>query len=508
MVWWLVTLLAAAPTKAARPVGGSTGARPQASPDARAASRPPPAPHCTGTYSTDFSALSKDAVEQSSRPEAQFTYCLRNTAVYECLSYAPDGSLRRTRRTAVAHGTAFAYRRTGLDTLLLTNHHVAEYPQVTDDEHVVSGVPSGCKRVSDVLRLVDNEKDGFEGDDIALNRVVSDVALDAAVVKARTPLNVMPWRLGTSAALRERNVVEVRGFPLGAFKATVEGRVTSTFDRDEFRDWDHDDFVIDALVSGGNSGSPVMAVNCATGEYELVGLYHAGYSRGSALNVVVHIDQLRELMSTLKRSPRSRADQAQLPVGMRRRLFEELVEAGHLHVPTGGAVVEAQPRADGAIVYALFGKDFPMDSWPLLVVEDLPNDERSFGAIGRVWAGSVFGLTEVPLAELEPQERVLVEQTLEAVRRSAVLHLGRPRLVKRARQSRDASEELSRLEREFKRVAAQAKEPIQALLELAEKWAPANEHVAQSPSQPMRSAEPPAAREPTSPGPEASGGAP
>ncbi len=500
MVSVLITLLAAAPVKAPGRATTPDAGRSKAPPGSSAVVPAPSPPYCTGAYSSDFAALSKAAVEQSAKPDAQFTYCLRNTAVYECLSYAPDGAVRRTRKTAISHGTAFAYRRAGLDTLLLTNHHVAEYPPVTDDEHAVSGVPAGCKRVSDQLRLVDNEKDGFEADDIALSRIVTDIALDAAVVKARTPLHVMPWKLGTSAALRERNVVEVRGFPLGAFKATVEGRVTSTVDRDEFRDWDHDDFVIDALVSGGNSGSPVLAVSCTTGEYELVGLYHAGYSRGSALNVVVHIDQLRELMATLKRSPRTRTDQVQLHAGSRRRLFEDVVEAGHLHVPMAGLVVEAQPRADGAFVFALFGKDFPTDSWPLLVIEDLPNDDRSFGTFGRVWAGSVFGLSDVRIDELEPQDRVVVEQTLDAVRRVTVLHAGRARLVRRAKQSREASEELVRLERELKRLSALAKEPVLSLLELAEKWAPASEHVALSPSQPLRVVEPveaaPSAAEP------------
>ena len=108
--------------------------------------------------------------------------------------------------------------------------------------------------------------------------------------------------------LHERNVVEVRGFPLGAFAATNVGKVVSAFDHDDEGDWDHDDFVVDALLSTGNSGSPVLAVSCKTGEFELVGVYHAGYTHGSALNVVVGIDQLRDLMTTLKRTPRNHGE--------------------------------------------------------------------------------------------------------------------------------------------------------------------------------------------------------
>src|SRR5438045_6704635 len=104
-------------------------------------------PWCQGAYATDFSALTAKAAEFSARAENQFTYCLRTTAPYECVSYASDGTIKRTKKTVTAHGTAFAYRHDKNDTLLTTNQHVAEFPPVTDDEHLVEGVPAGCKRV-------------------------------------------------------------------------------------------------------------------------------------------------------------------------------------------------------------------------------------------------------------------------------------------------------------------------------------------------------------------------
>ena len=247
-------------------------------------------PFRPGQYADDFGALSAAARNFDHQPEATFSYCTRNTAVYECLSYASDGAVRHDRRKVVAHGTAFAYRKQGGETLLLTNEHVAAWPTITNEQHEVRGVPPGCKRVSDALSLVDDENDSYAKDDIPLTRVVVDPQLDVAVVKARGPLQIMPWKVGRSAGLRERNLVEVRGFPLGAFRATNIGKVISARDHDDYRDWDHDDFVIDALLSKGNSGSPVLALSCATGEYELVGIYHAGYSEGAALNVVVGID--------------------------------------------------------------------------------------------------------------------------------------------------------------------------------------------------------------------------
>src|SRR5438552_9628422 len=122
--------------------------------------------------------------------------------------------------------------------------------------------------------------------------------------------------------MRERTVVEGRRFPRAAFKTTNLGTVISTYDRDDYKQWDHDDFVIDARLSQGNSGSPVLAVSCATGEYELVGIFHAGYSRGSSLNVVVQIDQARDFLTFLKKSTVQRPDAppGQLVTDDRKRL--------------------------------------------------------------------------------------------------------------------------------------------------------------------------------------------
>src|SRR5215471_5039807 len=279
------------------------------------------------------------------QPQAQYSYAVRNTATYECLSYGPDGSVRRARKKAVLHGTGFGYRRSGNETLLMTNNHIAEWPPVTDDDHTVDGVPAGCKKVGEILKIVDNEADAYDADDVPLTRVVSDPQLDVAILRAHAVLPTLPWKIGRSAALKTRNVVEVRGFPLGAFQAINVGKVVSAYDHDDYKDWDHVDFVIDALLSSGNSGSPVLAVSCKTGEFELVGIYHAEYTRASALNVVVGIDQVRNLMATLKRTPRAHAeDNVALSVRDRTRVAEAAQSLVEPFFPFGGlpAVVRAR----------------------------------------------------------------------------------------------------------------------------------------------------------------------
>ena len=132
-----------------------------------------------------------------------------------------------------------------------------------------------------------------------------DPLLDAAILKASQKLTVLPYKIGKSAALRQGNAVIVRGFPLGVMQAVSSGKVVNPYDRDQEQGWDHVDFVIDALLSEGNSGSPVLAASCRSRDLELVGVYHAGYKGHGALNVVVGIDQLAEFMRKKKRIPRA-----------------------------------------------------------------------------------------------------------------------------------------------------------------------------------------------------------
>jgi serine protease Do len=439
-----------------------------------AAVDPRSAPYCHGAYANEFTALSSRVAEITARPENQFTYCLRVTATYECVSYGQDGTLKRTRKNVVAHGTAFAYRRDRGDTLLATNQHVTDFPPVTDEEHPVEGVPYGCKRISDAMKLVENERDAYEADDVPLTRVVSDVGLDMAVVRAKgATVQVMPWKFGKSSALRERNVVDVRGFPLGAFKATNLGTVISTYDHDDYKEWDHDDFVIDARLSQGNSGSPVLAVSCATGEYELVGIYHAGYSRGSSLNVVIQIDQVRDLLTSLRKSVVQKPDGPTTAVGPddRRRLIEA-TGVGGIFFPFGNLTASVRHR-DGHLVFDIYARNFPTDSWPAVVIEDLPTgDAKEFGSLGRVWFGNARGLKEADKAEMNADVNMQLQRGLEVLRRAALSSVEYRKAEMSEDQSKDAFEHVRRLERTMKRATTSNRDVVAAVSDLIEREAP------------------------------------
>lgn len=378
-------------------------------------------PYCTGEYAEDMSALSARARAIESTRKS-YSYAVRTSATYECVSYGSDGNLKRSRITTRAYGTAFGYRRDGNDTLLATNQHVAEWPAVTDDDHAVDGVPQGCKRISDSLKIVDDDHDDYPGDDIPLTRVVADAGLDVAVLRARQKLEIIPWKLGRSAGLVARHVVQVKGFPLGAFQATNIGKVVSSYDHDTTGDRDHDDFVIDALLTGGGSGSPVFAVSCRTGEFELVGIFHARYTGASALNVVVKIDQARGLLETLKRQtpPRDRAPD--IDADARAQL------AGALHkdpdppfFAVGPYIASVRMRGDGTLVYALFSSDFPKSPRPLLAMEDAVSpDGKEFGALSAIYVGTANGLSRYRDGDTDSETQAQIARTLKAMRADAL----------------------------------------------------------------------------------------
>jgi serine protease Do len=416
--------------------------------------------------------------------------------------------VHRERRRAVLHGTSFAYKRQGADTFLLTNDHVAAWPAVTDAQHKVEGVPSGCKKVAETLALVDDEHDSYGRDDVPVTRVATDPQLDVAVLKTQANLQVMPWKIGHSARLRERNAVEVRGFPLGAFRATNAGTVISAHDHDDWGDWDHDDFVVDALLSSGNSGSPVLAVSCATGEYELVGIYHAGYTEGSALNVVVGIDQVRDLMTTLKRTPRERQEDPVALDGAARRVVGDAVAAEHeLFFPFGSQVAAARRGAGDALMFVVFGRDFPLSADALLVVEDLGpgGADAGFGHLGRVWVGSGQGLKRYDRAALDAEAQTQTARLLDALRADAYAHAAYRAARRADAGSRQSVDGLRRVRKLQGRTAGARAELLQNLAELDDRLAPQPGETASTLADvaptdlPARPAPPPAAAPPPAP---------
>ncbi len=188
---------------------------------------------------------------------------------------------------------------------------------------------------------------------------------------------------------------------------------------------------------------------------------------------MVHIDDVRDLLTTLKRSKSNRPDNVPLDAAARHRLLDDAAEAGMLFFPLGPFSAVARPRADGALIYQVFSKGFPTDAWPALTLEDLPGkDDGQFGELGRVWFGNARGLREVVGAELDVESRGQIEKALESLRRTAILSTAHRRAEASEPTSREAHELAHRLERSLSRVGNRDRDLAQWLMDLAEHEAP------------------------------------
>ncbi len=429
--------------------------------------KPQVAPLCLGTYSDDLGLQS--AVSRKLDQSARYTYCVRSTVVYQCLSYDREGNVKKRRETVTAHGTAFGLRRVPGFTYLVTNEHVSEWPLVT--EATTEEVPAGCKRMSSTISIVDDDKDTYDADDVQLQRVVVDAELDVSVLRAPAKLPVLPFKLGQSSALMAGNAVQVRGFPLGAFAALNLGKVTNTHDRDNEKRWDHDDFVIDALLSHGNSGSPVLAVNCRTRELELVGIYHAGYKLASALNVVVHIDDMRDLLTTFRPRKKRQDGPRELSRTERAQLVAQIAARETLtQMPFGGHVMSVRVGHEGALVYEVFDREYPLSDRRMAIFEDLPSDHG--GRVGRIWWGGQHGIQSYTFGELERTDQVLVERTVASLRQNVQRVLAHRAIEQAAGRSRQGTERLRAFERQTARTEATRRDLVRGLLDAASRYAP------------------------------------
>src|SRR5258705_7684325 len=426
-----------------------------------AAPQPPsPAPSlCSGDYADSLPAEKAasilDAVKQP------FVFAIRNTATYEHVYYGRDGKLRRAYLRSVVHGTAFAYRIVNGETQLVTNEHVASQPDVTDDEHAVEGVPTGSKKVREQLKIVRDETDDYEPGHVPLAKLLSDTQADIAVLKARKQLPVMPYRLGRSAALRPGNLVQVRGFPLGAFAAVNTGKVLNPMTHDTERGWNHVDFMVDALLASGNSGSPVFAVSCRTSEPELVGVYHAGYTDAAALNAVVAIDQLRDELDTLKVPKRDSSGlHGEITAQDRDKLVKQLIaEPTHsVTFPFGGRSVVVALVDPQLMRFSILDDDYPLTKQESMVLAD--RGQNGFGTLDSV-AVSVDGqAVDAPAQALEGEVREHFEKLYESLWRQVLGVADYRARLSKGKLSADAFGEAQAARQRLRKRTAEQKERL------------------------------------------------
>jgi serine protease Do len=270
----------------------------------------------------------------------------------------------------------------------------------------------------------------------------------------------MPFRFGRSSALRPGNLVQVRGFPLGAFSAVNAGKVVNPYTEDTEKGWNHADFVVDALLSAGNSGSPVFAVSCRTSEPELVGVFHAGYAEAAALNVVVAIDQLREELETLRLPRRNASLRSEITAQDRDRVVKQLsTDRSHaLTFPFGGRAVQAQLSEPGMLRFAVLDEDFPMVTREALALVD--RARSGFGTLDAVVVLVDGAPAEVPAHALEPELRDHFEKLYDALWHQALGVIDYRTRLSRGHQSADAFTQAQQARARLRKKSPEQKEQL------------------------------------------------
>ncbi|MBI5525967.1 MAG: trypsin-like peptidase domain-containing protein [Deltaproteobacteria bacterium] len=341
-------------------------------------------PQCTGRYADSFDRLSDRNREYERSPLSSYSYCVRNTATYEQVFYDPEGKIQKRHLKSVFHGTGFVFRESNGEFYVLTNEHVASQPEVTDESSKVDGIPFGSKKVSETVKIVKNEDDDFEKNHIVLTPVATDPLLDAAVLKTTARLNACPYKIGVSGELRVGNAVMVKGFPLGIFDVSASGKITNVRIDDTDGEWSHADFVVDAQLNTGQSGSPIMAVNCETGELEIVGLFHAYYSAGKGLNLGVHVDEIGDLLSGMKPKKRERkASGGFASPEDQLKVVKYLLDRKNLGIFRYGTYsVGAEVQKDRTVQVHLYGDGFPSNPNPRVTFID--TWRRKYGDLDHV----------------------------------------------------------------------------------------------------------------------------
>jgi hypothetical protein len=135
----------------------------------------------------------------------------------------------------------------------------------------------------------------------------------------------------------------------------------------------------------------------------------------------------------------------------RARLSEALSNGTLPLFDFGGLFVQVE-NADGALLYQIYSRQFPLDDRRVVVLEDkAPADKaEAFGELGRLWVLSSGGWKEWPQSGLGPDEHELLARVADAIRLQ-VLHtidyrkaLANPGSAEERKRGRDLSRALAR----------------------------------------------------------------
>jgi hypothetical protein len=162
-----------------------------------------------------------------------------------------------------------------------------------------------------------------------------------------------------------------------------------------------------------------------------------------------------------------------LPLDGRDRVRLGDPRAPDSYFPFGALTASVERRSDGAFLFQLLSRDFPLRVHPMLVLEDLPSpDPKEFGDLGRVWFGTPGGLKSYARADLDADAQAQVTHLLDQLRRDALASFAYRAAARDGSQSRERFDHMTRLERALKHASTQHKDAAIAAGELAERLGP------------------------------------
>ena len=130
-------------------------------------------------------------------------------------------------------------------------------------------------------------------------------------------------------------------------------------------------------------------------------------------------------------------------------------------------------RPDGSLLFALFSKEFPLASDPLLVLEsDATSAPSGFGVPARVWVGAPRGLKDYPWAALQPELQAQLARAFDDLASAAIAYAALREAREAELPSRQSADRISRLGKAFARATASRTDAVQSIQEIAEKLAP------------------------------------
>lgn len=244
-------------------------------------------------------------------------YCIRSK-----VTYGVEGDDDKTEIESTGHGSGFAYRRTGGDTYLITNHHVIGKKEFTklviEQEKDDKGKPiikvkfKRFIRKSLEITIVDSYLDRNSKNDIPLDLVYDTPYPDLAVLRTKKEIKdgeisqlsqgiklLDSSYFGNSDTLKFGEPAYLIGYPMGSFLVVNGGTIGNPGKKyPEGQPVEDHNVLLDLTANPGNSGGPFF-VKRGNDYYWMgivEGVYPNSWGESSHVNSAIKVNDVRKVV--------------------------------------------------------------------------------------------------------------------------------------------------------------------------------------------------------------------